>query len=152
MGDIVGRDLDAFGVSAIGHVGMWTGDSVLEVLNESSVIQLNNLTNFKQRSAYWGARYGKGYNQYTMVLKGWDQRNYRPSYTYTAQYSEGGKYERKCKSYYWHGGCGSYGWVMSRAVFRCDTFVNYMYLKGTNTNLVSITSPAFVYNAMPYSR
>jgi hypothetical protein len=152
MGDVVGRDLNVFGASVVGHVGMWAGNSVLEVLNESSVIQLNSLINFKSKSAYWGSRYGKGFNQYTMILQGWNQRNYSPSYTYTAQYSEGGKYERKCNSYNWYGGCDSYSWVISRAMFRCDTFVNYMYLKGTNINLVSVTAPVLVYNAMPYSR
>ncbi len=56
-GDVVGRDLNYAVIGWLGHVGMWTGSSVLEVLNEPTVIHTNTLTNFKNRTRYWGARY-----------------------------------------------------------------------------------------------
>lgn len=152
VGDIVGRNLQAWDlVSWLGHVGMWNGSAVVEVLNKSPVIQQNSLSTFKAQAPYWGARYGKGSNFYTMVSKGWDQRNYRPSYTAAAQWREG-KWERKCTKYTWYGTCASYGNVMTTAMFRCDSFVNYMYLKGTGSNLVWGGTPGIVYNAMPKSR
>ena len=152
VGDVVGRNLQAWDlVSWLGHVGMWNGSAVVEVLNKSPVIQQNSLSTFKAQATYWGARYGKGYNQYTMVSSGWNQRNYSPSYTTTAQWREG-KSVYKCTSYNWYGTCASYGYVTQTAVFRCDTFVNYMYWKGTGSNLVTLFTPLNVYNTMPYSR
>jgi len=55
VGDVVGRDLLVTGLGAFGHVGMWDGSRVIEVLNEPTVLQSNTLDNFKVRSVYWGA-------------------------------------------------------------------------------------------------
>ncbi len=143
-GDVVARDLNISGLGWAGHVGMYDGSKIVEVLNQSAVIQRNSTSTFKASSPYWGARYGKGSNFGTMVTKGWDQRNYSPSYTSSAQWREG-RYEKQCTS----SGCKN---VLIPAKFRCDTFVNYMYLKGTGSNLVSVMLPRNVYNAMPKSR
>ncbi|NOT85778.1 MAG: hypothetical protein HOP02_13590 [Methylococcaceae bacterium] len=151
IGDVPGRDLGFWGLGWLGHVGMWTGNSVLEVLDKTPVIQQNTLANFKAQTSYWGARYGNGSNFYTMTSTGWDQSNYNPSYTLTSQWREG-KWVYKCTKYTASGTCASYGNVMTTALFRCDTFVNYMYFKGTGSNLVSSFTPANVYNAMPIAR
>jgi hypothetical protein len=55
QGDIVGRDLLVTGLGWMGHVGIWDGKQVIEVLNESDVVQINNLDSFKRKSTYWGA-------------------------------------------------------------------------------------------------
>lgn len=143
-GDVVGRDLNITGLGWAGHVGMYDGSRIVEVLNASPVIQRNSIASFRAATPYWGARYGRGSNFSTMVAKGWDQRNYSPSYTTTAQWREG-KYERQCTSQ----GCRN---VLIPARFRCDTFVNYMYRQGTNSDLVTVFLPRNVYNAMPVSR
>lgn len=61
-GDAVARDLLIKYLGWVGHVGMGTGDevgsstsTVIEVLNENPVGQINTITNFKMRSPYWGA-------------------------------------------------------------------------------------------------
>ena len=51
-GDIVGRSLDVIGLGFIGHVGIYNGSAIVEVLNEKPVIQINTLDNFKSRSTY----------------------------------------------------------------------------------------------------
>ncbi|WP_123957917.1 hypothetical protein [Cupriavidus necator] len=54
--DIVGRDLDLIGLGGVGHVGIWTGNLVIEALNTSgNAINTNSLTDFKSRTRYWGA-------------------------------------------------------------------------------------------------
>lgn len=63
--DVVGRNLDIPGVGWAGHVGIVTdnkvtdsGNYVVEALWEPLVLQINNLSSFKKRSPYWGAKYG----------------------------------------------------------------------------------------------
>ncbi|MFZ6675247.1 hypothetical protein [Undibacterium sp. Xuan67W] len=54
VGEIVGRDLNAPGVGFLGHVGLWTGGSVAEVMNELTVVQFNSLQSFKSKTTFWG--------------------------------------------------------------------------------------------------
>ncbi len=150
-GDVVGRDMAVRGLGVLGHVGMWDGSKVLEVLNESTVIQKNTLANFKGRvTNYWGARYGKGNSPYKAVNFGWDQRNYSPSYKWTATYQVG-KWVTKSV---WDSSKRKYVQkrVMQTAQYRCDTFVYASYLHGDGTKLVTLTTPGNVYNSMPKSR
>lgn len=56
-GDVVGRNLDSV-LGVVGHVGMWDGGNVVEVLDPSAgpnAIHYNSLANFKSRTTYWGA-------------------------------------------------------------------------------------------------
>lgn len=151
VGDVVGRELSSTGLGSFGHVGMHAGSNViLEVLNKPTVIQQNSLTSFKNSSAYWGARYGKGSNFSTMISSGWAQRNYNPQYTITAQWQEG-KVTQQCVK--WSGGkCIQYSNVIIPAKFRCDTFLNYSYMKGTGSYLISLMTPSNFYKTMPYNR
>jgi hypothetical protein len=56
--DVVGRNLDLWGVGSIGHVGIWSGSHVIEALNTpGNAINSNTLTNFKSRTRYWGAAF-----------------------------------------------------------------------------------------------
>ena len=63
VADIVARDLAISGYGALGHVGLWTGDKVIEVLDASPAVVQNTLDNFKGRTTYWGAAYFTGWDQ-----------------------------------------------------------------------------------------
>ncbi|MCF2911216.1 hypothetical protein L1285_23235 [Pseudoalteromonas sp. DL2-H2.2] len=139
VGDVLGRDLGMFPASA-GHVGIWDGSRVLEVLNKPTVIQKNSLSSFKNATEYWGARHGIGYNHHLMVTNGWDQRNYQPQYTIGASYTVGG----------WKNENGRY--TLVRGKFRCDTFVNYTYKSVLNRNLITWFTPNNLYNSFPSQR
>lgn len=90
--DVVGRDLAVSGLGWFGHVGYWDSTKVIEAMNETNnVIQANTLENFKARSPFWGAKYGRGGPQALQVVSaGWAQRNFSPTYTHTSQSTEGG--------------------------------------------------------------
>lgn len=152
-GDVVGRDLSVPTLGAFGHVGIWTGSKVLEVLNKKTVIQQNSLSSFKKADDYWGAKYGLGERHYRLINTGWDQRNFAPEYTLSATYTEG-KYTYQNK---WDS--KKRKWVkvkvLTKAKFRCDTFVNYSYLVGIGIELkkwYNIHTPKATYDSFPKSR
>lgn len=60
LADVVGRDLHYFGLGFLGHLAIWTGGSVIEVLNENPVVQENGLDNFRAREKFWGTVYYPG--------------------------------------------------------------------------------------------
>ncbi|PHI36228.1 hypothetical protein CBQ28_15310 [Pseudoalteromonas sp. GCY] len=140
VGDVVARDLSISGLGWAGHVGIWDGSKVLEVLNDNTVIHKNTLSSFKGASSYWGAKYGRGTRHGEIVEAGWAQRSFDPEYTITAQYTEG-------KWVYQNG-----SFVKVKAKFRCDTFVNYSYKKVTGENLVTVFTPRNLYNSFPSTR
>lgn len=53
VGDIVARDLNLPIISGAGHIGIWDGFYVVEVLDESNVVQKNTYENFFKRSNAW---------------------------------------------------------------------------------------------------
>jgi hypothetical protein len=54
-GNIVGRDLDVAGLGAIGHVGVWDGNEVAEVVNgQSNAARFVSIESFKGATRYWG--------------------------------------------------------------------------------------------------
>ena len=53
VGDIVARNLDWPVIEGAGHIGIWDGTSVIEVLNEPQAVQKNNYENFFKRSKVW---------------------------------------------------------------------------------------------------
>jgi len=65
--DIIGRDLNVPLLGAIGHVGLWTGDRVIEALNQTPAIVQNTLQDFKSKSSYWGAVYYSNWNRLPAV-------------------------------------------------------------------------------------
>ena len=161
-GDVVGRDLNVIGLGWIGHIGMDTNETYwdastnqsikmyLEVLNEGTVIVKNTHLNFRSRSPLWGggqlfARYVAncarcGHNWTQVISAGWEQRNWSPTYTYSAAYTEGKMVLIKGK------------WVRQNAKYRCDGFIVYSYRKGLGRN-VSRTpqTPVTVWNGLPYN-
>lgn len=154
--DVVGRNLSIWGLGSIGHVGMWSGSNVVEVLNKATVIQSNSLSSFKASDkVYWGAKYGVGAsNGAKIISSGWDQRNYSPSYTTTAYWQQGGVAQKVCTQYGKNGSCVRWTTSLSTAVFRCDTFVDFSFWKGNGSRLVAGGSilPFIVYNSMPKTR
>ena len=160
-GDVSGRDLAVPGISSFGHIAMKTGESscrkvngrwvcesyVLEVLNEGSVIAKNTFSNFRHRSRPWSPNETRYYascqrcdhSWRSVINAGWAQREFRPQYTATAQYTEG-------KWLYVNGIR-----TMQRSKFRCDTFVTYSYRKGKNLNMIaSPMLPRKVWLKFPY--
>lgn len=54
-GDVIGRDLNVPGVSWVGHIALWDGSRVIEVLNQSgNAVHFNSIDTFKNTSPYWG--------------------------------------------------------------------------------------------------
>lgn len=155
VGDITGRNLAVTGLGAIGHIGTWNGSQVVEVLNENPVIQFNTLSNFQNRSNYWGARGNGSFSNpsYINVLAN-TQAQYTPSYTLVPLKTTIGKQERTCNKVNSSGQCLSYSTKVVRAVFRCDTFVDYLYQSTGNGTLYSWNAilPVTAYNKVQYER
>src|SRR3990167_753909 len=142
--DVVGRDLDYNKLASwVGHVGLLDsraifGDSVfvLEVLDggvasdtaepyPATISCFGTPDEFKQKTSYWGAKYGVGsYPLLTMqqsqkiLNAGKTQSQYMFEYTLIPTYHPGSETEP--------------------ALFRCDTFVQYCYEAGAG---ISIYSP-----------
>jgi hypothetical protein len=56
-GDVIGRELNVWGLGSIGHVGIWDGTQVIEAgpSGESgNAIHLTSFGDFKLASSYWG--------------------------------------------------------------------------------------------------
>lgn len=54
VADVVGRDLDSRGLAPLGHLGIWDGNQVYEVLNEGgNVVKTNSYENFSARTKVW---------------------------------------------------------------------------------------------------
>ena len=163
-GDIIGQDLNIYGLGWLGHVGIWDNSRkrVLEVFDDPKthsddyhVIHTNRtLSQFKRATRkYWGARYGRGWSHYRVINAGRAQRKFNPSYTISSSYTEG-KYVKK-----WKWGGWRRGWyqatVKVNAKFRCDTFVIYCYKKALGINLLpwwKPITPLNVFYSMPRSR
>lgn len=151
VGDVVGRELDYPGLGWLGHVGMYTGSGVLEVLQANPVIQINSVASFKQASTYLGAKYGKGFNHSAMIAEGIRQQSYGANYTLSASGTPG-YVQRTCIQYGPNGQCAQYRSTNIPGQWRCDSFVNYIYQYVTGQNLVSIMLPKNVLSAYPYFR
>ncbi len=143
-GEVLGRDLDVPGMGWIGHVAYPLPQTpalqVIEVLKENAVIQINTIKDFKSRSKYWGSRWGlipgtesqKENNALKILREGVSQMAFCPIYTSTAQYKV--------------------GTPTSCAIFRCDTFVDYIYKGGIGINIIpdgDAILPTKVFNAFP---
>lgn len=155
--DVVGRSLNYPGISWAGHVGIATvpyddrdnASYVIEALNEPVVLQINTLKNFRNRSDFWGVKYGYT-DDYTRQLRIISEGEFQESfkcaeYTVTASYRPGS---------------GQWGAAKTCPIFRCDTLVNYLYWWGGYIlptynppgKLGNATLPKYVYDAIPYQR
>ncbi|RAP34629.1 hypothetical protein B1207_15205 [Legionella quinlivanii] len=149
-GDIAGRDLLIPGMGWIGHVGLGTGDDVgkptqiiIEVLNESPVIQFNTFNNFTSRSRYWGSRSGIGdYSSgtYAVLVEAFHQSWWCPSYSTSTAYviGQGNPANRVPTK------CG---------FWRCDTYVAWDFYSAGYSQIMNnrIMLPLNVFNTFPYA-
>jgi hypothetical protein len=155
--DVVGRELLIPGLGWAGHTAIVTDDKVwnagtyvVEALNEPQVLQINTIESFKKRSRFWGTKYGINQNDVTgtrIINEGAFQTSLKCAvYTYLPSYKPG---------------TGQWGLPMTCPVFRCDTFVNYLYWWGgyklptynpPGDDIYNSTLPSLVFNAFPYYR
>lgn len=68
LADVVGRDLQTFGLGFLGHLAIWTGDTVIEVLDEQPVVQENSFESFRGKTSFWGTVYYPGIDS---MVNGW---------------------------------------------------------------------------------
>ena len=144
-------------LAKFGHVAIYEGrDLVLEATDGhgSHAVQDEPVASMT-RNGYKGARYGKANSwQGDRVIKAgkYQQANCRPHYTISPWYRAGGW------GYLWRWSWrkGFYKkWFIRHASFRCDSFVNYCYKKGTGRRLVNrqwTTLPYRIHKALPYRR
>lgn len=136
IGDLVARYLDIPGVHGFGHTGMYAGQKVLEIISEDQdIIQLNPIEGFKKKTTYWGSGYNAAQTpedvdpeidydaSVDMVKIGLKQKIFFPEYTLAPIYKEGRFYVKNHQIAY------------EKGLFRCDTYVKYMYKKVLNTDL-----------------
>jgi hypothetical protein len=135
-GDVTGRDLSIPGMSWAGHIAMWDGGQLVEVLNEGgNVIRYNSLSNFKSRSPFWGTASA---NIPGITVLGcfaptcWD---YRFGYGYVNAYSARNAIIKRAYQAYLIGADYTFGANYStarpqdgagparRGVYRCDNFI-----------------------------
>lgn len=152
--DIVGRDLDTTNkkgddnvplyIKHLGHIGLtypsYSGSGVIEVLNETSVIQDNSMDDFKNKTRFWGQRYGAQSNKNIDILNG---VKIISAASKQKSCSTGTKYTLSWSFY----PCDA----EKRAKFRCDSFVYYAYLTGANIDLgytPLITYPSTIFKSM----
>jgi hypothetical protein len=143
---ILGRDLEARGLHWAGHVGLTfakhfadTTESVIEVLNQIEVIQINSIQQFKKSTRYWGSRYGIADQTPAaerIIEEALKQRELCPIYTDSATF---------------HRGQGTPDNPTRCAVFRCDTFINYLFHEAGYTlpTYHGTTLPRLVFKAFP---
>ncbi|MBA3535407.1 MAG: hypothetical protein H0T84_02175 [Tatlockia sp.] len=120
---------------------MQTSNQVIEAMNDTPSIQINSLLEFKLRTVYWGSRYGisdRGEHGTKILNEANFQRGLCPIYTMTAAYEPGTGYDDEGKPTH----C---------AVFRCDTFVSYVFhVAGYDLPTYnSFTLPVTVFSAFP---
>lgn len=155
-GDLIGRDLAYPVVGLLGHVGVWDGTGVSEVLNEgTNVIKVaNNLSDFKARAAassskmpYWGSLspnipryfvpgcYFTTCRSHEIVRNGGDVQVFEAKMAVVKRayqaYLIGADYTLTATRKDVFPSIGK-GYPSYRGMYRCDTFVHYLY-KSTYT-------------------
>lgn len=81
-GDVVGRELDSTGFGKLGHLGIWDGREVIEILNEGggSKVFKKSWDDFKSRSSVWNTAHPRypGHTIQTCWSKVCDVNSNRP--------------------------------------------------------------------------
>jgi hypothetical protein len=155
---ILARNIEAPVLGKLGHVAMAIGPhltdvatQVIEVSGKQPVIRISSISSYKSKSLYWGSRYGiaKTQEQAIAILRAahFQKDMGCARYTLTSNYHIN------------KGGYDSKGHPMPTqcGVFRCDTFINYIYHEGGYTlptysppgKAVVPTLPKLVFKAFP---
>lgn len=151
--DIIGRDLNYPGMGWLGHVGIATramadpsgmstpANLVIEILNEPEIGQINTIENFKNRSQYWGSKYGviSNPNQgFKVLVEANHQRWWVREYTSNTEYriGQGNPYT---------------GEIFVTGRWRCDTYAWWAYYsQGVNVMPGKVWLPRNLFNFFPY--
>lgn len=162
VADIVARDLAISGYGALGHVGLWTGDKVIEVQDASPAVVQHTLDNFKGRTTYWGAANFTGWDPLPTVAM--PSQIYAPI-TYTAVTAKMAVIKRALQiqtigaSYTLSPKitastvqvCGDNGRCTgpTRGKYRCDTFIKDAYLTAgiVGVDFDGMLTPADLWNS-----
>jgi len=166
--DVAGRDLGIPGMSNIGHIGMTSqkdgpmgggGQYVMEVtMGNAPVINIHSLDSFINtiQGGYWGIVYDLpnvdiDFEKSKNILKyGWEQRQFNPEYTPLNVYREG----HYIDGYFYDAYKNKF--IIQRkyvqALFRCDTFVLYSYLKAGINIKPSKILPKDIYSSFVHKR
>lgn len=161
MADVVGRNLKIFLFGELGHVGITTnfvygryGNYVVEVLGDNEkVISVNTLKSFEEArpGEFWGEVYDlpkvkiDWIRANNIISAGIRQQVFQPIYTITSLWQEGRNaslqvYDEIQNTFKNEN-------KIINAIFRCDTFVYYAYLKsGINITLLGMF-PRTVFNS-----
>lgn len=160
--DLVGRDLatEWKWPRGLGHVGIasWDGN-VIEVLNKpSDIITFTPINEFANipNTEFWGAKHGyhkidelSDIDSTKITDAGIYQMAFNPVYTYLAEYVEGAMVPKTFYDFFKKE--KNRHVVAQQAAFRCDTFVQYSYLKGANIRIWELV-PHFMFNAFKHDR
>ncbi len=172
-GDVYAGDLLHFPAEQLGHTGIiYTSDDadpnnsnlVLEVLRTPPIIHSGqSLNDIQKERPIWGVRYGYGklglsgemslWDALKMTTLGFIQTQYCPQYTFQPIYKVGGfstvsvtnPINHRTKEIT----------TANCAVFRCDTFVQYLYKEAMDTELPprdALQAPKDLFNAFPNQR
>lgn len=157
--DLVGREL-AKPPRVLGHVGFanWDGN-VIEVLNKpSDVITFTSINDFANtpNAKFWGAKHGfhkinelSDTDSSKIIDAGIYQMAFSPVYIYLPEYVEGAMVPKTFFDFFKKE--KNRHVVPQQAAFRCDTFVQYSYLKGANIYILELV-PRFMFNAFKHDR
>jgi hypothetical protein len=163
LGDVVARALAIPTAGVFGHIGIMSNDMSLvhEAMNEKIVLQTNPFALFKLKTTYYGARYKNNPFVNLKVMNDFiaKQRSYTPDYSFFAGKTKLGiDNVKECAKRNWLGVCTEYR-NYQQAVFRCDTFVNYLYHVTGNGAIqpidkypTTLTPNNLFLNYVPYSR
>lgn len=156
-GDIVGRDLDTSNqegedkdpshlIKDFGHIGLTipflSGQSVIEVLDEAPVIQENDIETFKNKTQFWGQRYGTPSKNEIDLISG-------------VKIVATAVTQNECPTDYTLSWSFSPCTAKKHAKFRCDSFVYYAYLTGANIDLgyaPLVTYPSTIFKSLTNCR
>ena len=170
-GDIVGRDLDRKPLGPMGHIGIWDGQKVVEMLDERSDISKvfrNSWADFQSRTATWPTAY-PNYPKHTIktcFARTCDVNNNRPGevvvdarqavfsralqvYSIGAEYTWSPDFKTaEPEMIDFQNGFWKRKLIFGR--YRCDTFIYDAFRASTDLDTAGVWPARYVYN-MHYS-
>jgi|GEM_PF-5095624 len=163
-GDVHARDLDTRIGASLGHIGMEQyGGRIYEMLSSKRTSSwgyrksglFSNPLSSIQTSSYWGGRYWRGFD---FSKHSWRLHDYiLPNAK--LMFEIGAKYTRFSKAMHSRGIIYKdrrTGKVVRRVpnpgFYRCDSFVNSIYLTGGVIISSGFLTPSYIYNRMPSQR
>lgn len=130
--DVVARDLNVPGFGALGHVGIWTGDQVIEVVNQKvNAVRYSSWDSFRNASPVWATAHPNIPNHKIYYCFNSNFCNYAPTAGVAARTAiiQRANQIRLLGADYT--ATSSWRWALvaepgqpaQRGIYRCDTFV-----------------------------